>query len=75
MATDSAHRGVSIDRIAAGQFTARHDFGGRIAIGTGGDAVRAGLPPDAVRRSPGRLCTVSHTVELGIPITSRVRAG
>jgi putative redox protein len=38
MATDSAHRGVSIDRIAAGQFTARNDRGGQIAIGTGGDA-------------------------------------
>jgi putative redox protein len=38
MATDPAHRGVSIDRVAAGRFAARNDRGGRIAIGTGGDA-------------------------------------
>ena len=38
MATDSAHRGISIDRVTSGRFTARNDRGGRIAIGTGGDA-------------------------------------
>jgi len=38
MATDPAHRGVSIDRVTAGRFAARNDRGGRIAIGTGGDA-------------------------------------
>jgi putative redox protein len=143
MATDSAHRGVSIERVAAGRFTARNDRGGRIGTGTGGDedftpvelllaaiggctaidvdiltsrraepeafgvevgaekvrdlagnhladievtfrvvfpageggdAARA-LLPDAVRRSHDRLCTVSRTVELGIPVTTRVRAG
>jgi uncharacterized OsmC-like protein len=143
MATDPAHRGVSIDRIAAGRFTARNGRGGRITIGTGagaeftpvelllaaiggctaadvdiltsrraepesfvvevgadkvrdsagnhlagievtfrvvfpagesGDAARAVLP-DAARRSHDRLCTVSRTVELGIPVTSRVQAG
>jgi uncharacterized OsmC-like protein len=143
MATDSAHRGVSIDRVTAGHFTARNDRGGAIAVGTGGDedftpvelllaaiggctaidvdilttrraepeafgvevgaekvrdaqgnhlaaigvafrvvfpageggdAARA-LLPDAVRRSHDRLCTVSRTIELGIPVTSRVQAG
>ena len=111
MATDPAHRGVSIDRVTAGRFTARNDRGGRIAIGTGddadftpselllaalggctaidvdiltsrvvfppgegGDAARAVLP-DAVRRSHDQLCTVSRTIELGIPVTSRVQAG
>ena len=39
----------------------------------GGDAARAVLP-DAVRRSHDRLCTVSRTIELGIPVTSRVQA-
>lgn len=38
MATDPAHRAVSIDRIAAGRFTVSNDRGGRIGIGTGGDA-------------------------------------
>jgi uncharacterized OsmC-like protein len=42
--------------------------------GAGGDAARA-LLPDAVRRSHDRLCTVSRTIELGIPVTSRVQAG
>ncbi|HEY5355051.1 MAG TPA: OsmC family protein [Streptosporangiaceae bacterium] len=143
MATDSAHRGVSIERVSAGRFTARNDRGGQIAFGTGGgagftpvelllaalggctaidvdiltsrraepetfevdvgaekvrdsagnhladievtfrvvfpageagDAARAVLP-DAVRQSHDRLCTVSRTVELGIPVTSRVQAG
>jgi putative redox protein len=142
MATDPAHRGVSIDRVTAGRFAARNDRGGRIAIGTGGDAdftptelllaalggctaidvdiltsrraepeafavevgaekVRdsggnhlAGIEvtfrvvfppgeggdaaravlPDAVRRSHDQLCTVSRTIELGIPVTSRVQA-
>ena len=143
MATDSAHRGVSIERVSAGRFTARNDRGGQIAFGTGGgagftpvelllaalggctaidvdiltsrraepetfevdvgaekvrdsagnhladievtfrvvfpageagDAARAVLP-DAVRQSHNRLCTVSRTIELGIPVTSRVQAG
>jgi putative redox protein len=143
MATDSAHRGVSIERVSAGRFTARNDRGGQIAFGTGGgagftpvelllaalggctaidvdiltsrraepetfevdvgaekvrdsagnhladievtfrvvfpageagDAARAVLP-DAVRQSHDRLCTVSRTIELGIPVTSRVQAG
>jgi uncharacterized OsmC-like protein len=38
MATDSAHRAVSIDRITSGRFTVTNDRGGRIDIGTGGDA-------------------------------------
>jgi uncharacterized OsmC-like protein len=143
MATDPAHRKVSVERVTAGRFTARNERGGRIAIGTGGDAdftptelllaaiggctaidvdiltsrraepgafqvdvgaekvrdaagnhladievtfrvvfpageggdaARARLP-DAVRRSRDRLCTVSRTIELGIPVTSRVQAG
>ncbi|MCW2911494.1 MAG: hypothetical protein JWL68_6283 [Actinomycetia bacterium] len=143
MATDPAHRKVSVERVTAGRFTARNERGGRIAIGTGGDAdftptelllaaiggctaidvdiltsrraepeafqvdvgaekvrdaagnhladievtfrvvfpageggdAARALLPDAVRRSRDRLCTVSRTIELGIPVTSRVRAG
>jgi uncharacterized OsmC-like protein len=143
MATDPAHRKVSVERVTAGRFTARNERGGRIAIGTGGDAdftptelllaaiggctaidvdiltsrraepeafqvdvgaekvrdaagnhladievtFRVAFPageggdaarallPDAVRRSRDRLCTVSRTIELGIPVTSRVQAG
>ena len=143
MATDSAYRSASIERVSAGRFTARNDRGGQIAFGTGGgagftpvelllaalggctaidvdiltsrraepdtsgvdvgaekvrdsagnhladievsfrvvfpageagDAARAVLP-DAVRQSHDRLCTVSRTIELGIPVTSRVQAG
>jgi hypothetical protein len=33
MATDSAHRAVSIDRVAAGKFTVGNDRGGRIGTG------------------------------------------
>lgn len=39
--------------------------------GEGGAAARAILP-DVVRKSHDRLCTVSRTVELGTPITTRV---
>jgi uncharacterized OsmC-like protein len=143
MATDPAHRDVSVGRVTDGRFTARNERGSQIAIGTGGhadftptelllaaiggctaidadilasrraepeafqvdvaaekvrdaagnrladigvtfrvvfpageggDAARA-LLPDAVRRSHDRLCTVSRTIELGIPATSRVQAG
>lgn len=140
---DPAHRGVVIDRVTGGHFTARNDRGGQIAVGRGGDedftpvelllagiagctaidvdiltspraepeafSVEAGaekvrdgqgnhladievtfrvtfpagaggdaaraLLPDAVRRSHDRLCTVSRTIELGVPVTSRVQAG
>jgi putative redox protein len=37
MATDSAHRAVTIERTAPGQFTAINDRGGQIILGTGGD--------------------------------------
>jgi putative redox protein len=39
--------------------------------GEGGDAARA-LLPGAVRRSHDSLCTVSKTVELGIPVTAEI---
>jgi len=39
--------------------------------GEGGDAARA-LLPEAVQRSHDRLCTVSRTVELGTPVTTRI---
>ena len=39
--------------------------------GEGGDKARAILP-DAVRQSHDRLCTVSRTVELGTPVTTRI---
>jgi uncharacterized OsmC-like protein len=38
--------------------------------GQQGDEARAVLP-DAVRKSHDRLCTVSRTIEVGTPITSR----
>ena len=37
MATDSAHRAVSIERTAPGRFTAVNSGGGQITLGTGGD--------------------------------------
>lgn len=43
----------------------------RFPDGAGGDAARA-LLPDAVQRSHDRLCTVSRTVELGTPVTTRI---
>jgi uncharacterized OsmC-like protein len=39
--------------------------------GEGGDAARA-LIPESVQRSHDRLCTVSRTVELGTPVTTRI---
>ncbi len=39
--------------------------------GPGGDAAREVLP-SALQRSHDRLCTVSRTVELGTPVTSRL---
>jgi putative redox protein len=39
--------------------------------GAGGDAARE-LLPGAVRRSHDSLCTVSKTVELGTPVSSKV---
>jgi putative redox protein len=38
----------------------------------GGDAARA-LLPDAVQKSHDRLCTVGRTVELGTPVTTKIR--
>ncbi len=35
--TDSTHRNVTIERMAAGRFAAVNSRGGRIAFGTGGD--------------------------------------
>ena len=43
----------------------------RFPDGEGGDKARA-LLPDAVRKSHDRLCTVSRTVELGIPVETRI---
>ena len=45
----------------------------RIAFpdGGGGDEARAILP-DVVQKSHNRLCTVSRTVEIGTPISSRI---
>lgn len=39
--------------------------------GEAGDAARA-LVPETVKRSHDRICTVSRTVELGTPITTRI---
>jgi len=46
-------------------------FALRFPGGEGGDAARA-LLPEAVQRSHDRLCTVSRTVELGAPVTTRI---
>ena len=43
----------------------------RFPEGEDGDAARA-LLPDAMQRSHDRLCTVSRTVELGTPVTTRI---
>jgi uncharacterized OsmC-like protein len=45
----------------------------RFPEGEGGDAARA-LLPEAVQRSHDRLCTVSRTVELGAPVTTRIES-
>ncbi len=37
MATDSAHRAVSIERTAPGRFTASNSRGGQVTLGSGGD--------------------------------------
>lgn len=39
--------------------------------GEGGDKARAVLP-DIVKKSRDRLCTVSRTVEMGTPVTTRI---
>jgi uncharacterized OsmC-like protein len=140
MATTTTHLSVTIGRDAAGKLTAANPRGGRLALGTGGDAdfsptelllvaiggctgididiltsrrsqpdqfeitveadkVRAAegnrlagievtyritfpdgeagdaaraVLPAAVRQSHDRLCTVSRTVELGTPVTTRL---
>ena len=46
----------------------------RFPEGEGGDAART-LLPEAVQRSHDRLCTVSRTVELGTPISTRIVSG
>jgi uncharacterized OsmC-like protein len=45
----------------------------RVAFPAGdqGDAARAILP-DVVQKSHDRLCTVSRTIELGTPVTTRI---
>ena len=37
MATESTHRSITVERIAAGKFAAANSRGGRIVFGTGGD--------------------------------------
>jgi putative redox protein len=38
MATDDAHRSLTVERVAAGTFAAVNDRGGRLVLGTGGGA-------------------------------------
>ncbi|MBO0824040.1 MAG: OsmC family protein [Actinobacteria bacterium] len=38
MASDDAHRSITVERVAAGSYAAANDRGGRIAFGAGGDA-------------------------------------
>lgn len=45
----------------------------KFPVGDDGDSARA-LLPDAVKRSHDRLCTVSRTVELGTPISTRLES-
>jgi uncharacterized OsmC-like protein len=56
------------NRLANLEVTFRIAFPG----GAPGDEARAVLP-DAVRRSHDRLCTVGRTIEVGTPITSRIK--
>jgi putative redox protein len=60
-------------RDAAGNHLADIQVTFRIAFPAGehGDKARE-LLPDAVRKSHDRLCTVSRTVELGMPVTPRI---
>jgi putative redox protein len=44
----------------------------RFPAGEQGDAART-LLPDAVQKSHARLCTVGRTVEIGTPITTRIK--
>jgi len=66
MATGSAHREVTVGRIANGRFCASNSRGGQITIGTGA------VLPDAVKKSHDRLRTVGRTVELGTPVATRI---
>jgi putative redox protein len=45
----------------------------RFPEGEAGDQAREALPK-AIERSHDRLCTVSRTVELGMPVTSKIAA-
>lgn len=48
-------------------------FDVRFPEGEAGDQAREALPK-AIERSHDRLCTVSRTVELGMPVTSKIAA-
>ena len=88
MTTDSAHRGVRLERIENSTYVVTNDRGGQIRIGKGtgtdftavdllltaiGACAKAReLLPDAVRKSHDRLCMVSRTVELDTPIADRI---
>jgi uncharacterized OsmC-like protein len=60
-------RDVSGNRLTDIQVTFRIAFPG----GDQGDAARAILP-DVVKKSHDRLCTVSRTIEIGTPVTTRI---
>ena len=72
---DSFEVGVDADKVrdAAGNHLTDLQVTFRIVFPSGeqGDKARE-LLPDAVRKSHERLCTVSRTVELGTPITTRI---
>ena len=55
------------NRLTGIEVTYRLTFPG----GEGGDAARAILP-DVVKKSHDRLCTVSRTIEIGTPVTTRI---
>jgi putative redox protein len=60
-------RDTSGNRLADIEVTFRIRFPG----GEHGDDARAVLP-DVVKKSHDRLCTVSRTIEIGTPITTRI---
>ena len=60
-------RDASGNRLAGIEVTFRIRFPG----GEHGDDARAVLP-DVVRTSHDRLCTVSRTIEIGTPVTTRI---
>ena len=59
MATSSAHRAVTVHRVARGRFAVENDRGGQITFGTGGmlDVVLGPEAPTTGRRAASEATT------------------